>query len=157
MGSEPTNSSQEALSLVDQMSDFRERFPDFRVIQGKKGQVNWVGTLTPLPPVTATYKIKVEYEFGNAPKVFVLDPELKRRDDAPIPHRYGDGSLCLYLPGNGEWTPSEPIAQTIVPWACLWLYYYEVWYAVGVWKGGGMHPIPPSQLGRYQSNPLRHE
>lgn len=142
------------MSLVDQMSAFHERFPDFRVIRGKKGQVNWVGELTPLPPFTATYKVKVVYQLGKAPKVFVLDPKLKSREDACIPHRYGDGSLCLYLPGSGEWTPSEPIARTIMPWASLWLYYYEVWYAVGAWKGGGLHPIAPPELNRYDANPL---
>jgi hypothetical protein len=145
------------MSLVEQMSAFRGRFPDFRVVRGKRGQVSWIGELTPLPHYTATYKVKVVYELGQAPKVFVLEPELKPREDASIPHRYGDGSLCLYLPGSEEWTPSKPIAQTIVPWACLWFYYYEVWHAIGEWEGGGMHPIPPSQLSRYQSNPLRNE
>ena len=31
--------------------------------------------------------------------------------------------------------------ETIVPWASLWLYYYEVWHATGEWLGGGEHPI----------------
>lgn len=154
METEPPGPSKTVLSIVEQMSDFRQRFPDFRSTRLKEDEVSWVGRLTPLPPITATYKIKVEYELRSAPKVFVLDPELESRDGSTIPHRYRDGSLCLYLPSNNEWTPSKPVAQTIVPWACLWLYYYEVWYATGKWKGGGAHPIPPPELDQHESNPL---
>jgi len=39
---------------------------------------------------------------------------------------------------NGRfWVSTE---ETIVPWACLWLYYYEVWHTTGEWLGGGLHP-----------------
>lgn len=154
MSNKSVESSQEPMPLVEQMTDFRQRFPDFESTRLKEDQVSWVGRVTPSPSMTATYKIKVEYELGNSPKVFVLDPELESRNGSRIPHRYRDGSLCLYLPSSNEWIPSKPIAQTIVPWACLWLYYYEVWHATGKWKGGGIHPIPPPELDQYDSNPL---
>jgi hypothetical protein len=32
------------------------------------------------------------------------------------------------------------IADTIVPWAALWLVFYEYWLATGLWLGGGEHP-----------------
>jgi hypothetical protein len=32
------------------------------------------------------------------------------------------------------------ISDTIVPWAVLWLYYFEDWLATDEWKGGGKHP-----------------
>ncbi len=32
------------------------------------------------------------------------------------------------------------LADTILPWASLWLFYYEVWLATGEWVGGGEHP-----------------
>jgi len=32
------------------------------------------------------------------------------------------------------------IDQTIVPWAVLWLFYYEEWLVSDRWKGGGEHP-----------------
>ena len=35
------------------------------------------------------------------------------------------------------------IADTIVPWAQEWLYYYEIWLATNEWCGGGH--IPTSQ------------
>jgi hypothetical protein len=30
--------------------------------------------------------------------------------------------------------------QTVVPWATLWLFYFEEWLRSDDWKGGGMHP-----------------
>ena len=32
------------------------------------------------------------------------------------------------------------IADTILPWTSLWLYFYELWHATGQWLGGGEHP-----------------
>jgi hypothetical protein len=27
-----------------------------------------------------------------------------------------------------------------LPWAAIWLFYFEEWLASGEWKGGGEHP-----------------
>jgi hypothetical protein len=35
------------------------------------------------------------------------------------------------------------IAETIVPWACEWLAYYEIWKATGHWSGDQEPPPPP--------------
>ena len=71
----------------------------------------------------------------------MLSPKLEAQDDNDrIPHMYRQERLCLYLPNNGEWAPSKPIATTIVPWTAVWLYYYEVWRATGEWLGGGEEP-----------------
>ncbi len=51
---------------------------------------------------------------------------------------YDQKRLCLYLPG--QWSGEKPIAVTIVPWASVWLYFYEVWRATGEWLGGGVEP-----------------
>jgi hypothetical protein len=32
------------------------------------------------------------------------------------------------------------IAETILPLASIWLFYYEMWQATGEWLGGGEHP-----------------
>jgi hypothetical protein len=32
------------------------------------------------------------------------------------------------------------LANTILPWACLWLFYFEDWLITSQWKGGGEHP-----------------
>jgi hypothetical protein len=90
-----------------------------------------------------TYRIRVVYILDEAPKVYVEEPALRPRDDgAEIPHVYPGPRPCLYLPNNGEWTGKEALAETIIPWLLLWLFYYELWHATGVWQGGGEHPQP---------------
>lgn len=56
-----------------------------------------------------------------------------------VPHMYPDGSLCLYYPDYDEWEFTDRWAETLVPWASLWLYYYEIWLMTGDWLGGGIH------------------
>lgn len=72
--------------------------------------------------------------------VDVVKPLLERRGDQPIPHVYPRNRLCLYQPKYKEWQPHNYIANTIIPWANLWLYYYEEWHRTGIWHGGGEHP-----------------
>lgn len=89
------------------------------------------------------YRIKVLYKLDEPPKVWVLSPVLVNRSEhEPIPHVYPGPRPCLYLPYSGEWAPDRFIADTIIPWTSLWLYYYEVWHATGEWVGGGEHPQP---------------
>ena len=47
---------------------------------------------------------------------------------------------CLYRGRYGEWDPAQPIGQTSIPWAALWLCFYEVWLVTGLWHGRGEHP-----------------
>ena len=65
--------------------------------------------------------------------------------DAPdFPHNYGidrkkrEVELCLYR--GQEFTSRKLLAETIIPWAIEWLYFYEGWLATGKWLGGGEHP-----------------
>ena len=86
------------------------------------------------------YRVQIAYKLGEAPKVSVLAPKLRRRADGEaIPHIYSEDRLCLYLPRSGEWHAGKFIAETIVPWTSLWLYNYEVWHVTGEWLGGGIH------------------
>jgi len=62
-------------------------------------------------------------------------PHIYRRPDTRI-----GWSLCLYDPRKGEWQPDQPIAETIIPWAAEWLFFYEGWLIDGHWAGGGEHP-----------------
>jgi hypothetical protein len=77
----------------------------------------------------------------HVPEARVLTPELKRWHEEPIPHFYGNGCLCLHEPS--EWDESFLLADSIIPWAAEWLYFYEIWHAIGSWHGGGEWP-PPS-------------
>lgn len=74
------------------------------------------------------------------PKVFVLKPELEADETGLIPHTYPEKRLCLYHPAKHEWSQQMYVAKTIIPWASLWLVYYEFWQMTGEWLGGGEHP-----------------
>jgi len=87
------------------------------------------------------YRVRLEYEERDLPKVWVEEPKLSRLNpDEPIPHTYDEDCPCLFLPRAQEWGPEKPIATTIVPWLSLWLLYYESWLVTGEWQGGGEHP-----------------
>lgn len=93
--------------------------------------------------VSAIYHIGLRYRLGTSPEVRVLAPSLTTRDGNPnIPHMYGQERLCLYLPGNGEWSASMPLGRTVIPWTAEWLFYYELWHATGEWLGGGHETMP---------------
>jgi len=127
------------LPVAAQIGEMRRRYPHFTAAW-RRGHVAWTGTLTPIAGC-AEYTVRIGYRLGDQPKVHVLSPVLRDRgDEMQIPHRYGDGSLCLYRPKYREWTPSHAIAETIVPWSSVWLYDYEVWLVTGAWVGGGEHP-----------------
>ena len=87
-----------------------------------------------------TYRVRLEYRVGRPPRVRVLSPALQTRGEEQIPHMYLQKHLCLYLPWGGFWGPDMELAKTIIPWASLWLYYYELWHATGEWLGGGHQP-----------------
>jgi hypothetical protein len=94
-------------------------FPTFQYSREKS---LWRGPLQPSES-SSLYTIEIEYKPGKRPVVRVLHPNL----DATAPHRYPDGSLCLYLPGDESWHSRKLLARTIVPWAAEWLLYYECW------------------------------
>ncbi len=93
--------------------------------------------------LSETYGVRIEYTEGDSPDVWVEDPPLRPREPGgAIPHVYPGLRLCLHLPGAGEWTPADAISKTTVPWAAIWLLFYEDWLTTGEWRGGGVHPDP---------------
>jgi hypothetical protein len=122
------------VGLHEQLAFMRVHWPSFTSrVQG--GILTSRGLLCP-GGLCATYHVAISYAVGKAPEVRVLQPALRRRrNDEPIPHMYEQEHLCLFLPNTGEWEPESLIATTIVPWASLWLYFYEVWHATGEWLG----------------------
>lgn len=95
------------------------------------------------------YEIRIDYRPGDVPKVFVEEPDLvSLAGGRRLPHVYQKrpARLCLYLPRAREWSGWMRIDQTIVPWAALWLFYFEEWLDSDEWKGGGEHP----SRGRFQ-------
>lgn len=89
------------------------------------------------------YRVRVTYKLGEHPDVFVEEPDLKvLAEGKRIEHLYSQETveLCLWLPFTGQWDSRMSIAETIMPWTALWLYYFEDWLATGSWRGGGVHP-----------------
>lgn len=106
------------------------------------GRLVWEFNAQPTP-LSRIYRVRIVYQQRQTPLVFVIVPDV--RDLAGgrrIPHVYSQKPtrLCLYLPSTYEWSKEMTIADTIVPWAILWLFYFEEWLASDEWKGGGMHP-----------------
>jgi hypothetical protein len=88
-----------------------------------------------------TYTVELISAVGRkSVDVFVRNPDIEEMAQGRrIPHRYGNKELCLHYPEYNEWKYSDMWADTIVPWTCLWLYYFELWIATGEWLGGGKH------------------
>jgi len=139
------------LAIAIQAHCLRIAQPDSQCrFTGRSGLV-WNGSARPTP-LSEQYRLRISYDLGYLPQTKVLQPELRRRGERKIPHMYDQENLCLFNPNKREWNDRMRIATTILPLACLWLYFYEVWLATGDWHGGGDHPDPPSP----QPRPLRH-
>ena len=102
---------------------------------GQEGQQHhWTGILKPSEG-SPNYTICIQWYLGEVPKVFVVLPAIA--DEAP--HRYADGSLCLYDPREHQRQSDDLIARDIIPWTCEWLYWYEIWQETGKWTGPSAH------------------
>ncbi len=135
------------LGLGEQLAHLRLRWPGFQS-QVSDGVLTATGSLQPTE-ISAIYTVNVRQHGGKNPEVRVLSPQLEMGPNGEaIPHMYEQDRLCLFVPGGDEWKPDDPIATTILPWASLWLYFYEVWKATGDWLGGGIHPETPITIRR---------
>ncbi len=104
--------------------------------------LEWETWVQPTPQ-TNRYHIRLSYKLGESPKVTVLEPDLKiMANGRRLPHVYRQDpvDLCLYQPRYKEWTPHKFLASTVVPWAVLWFYFFEIWLVTGIWHGNGEHP-----------------
>jgi hypothetical protein len=135
-------------------------------VEGRIG--HWEGLIK---PADREYRLRIVYEVPHAPENFsavrcqprvqVLEPLLEAHKDfeeGPIPHVYNNKAnpalpfLCLFDPYKAEWTPADLLADTTVPWAARYLYFYEGWLLTRRWMGGGRHPTP-AELGGGASRP----
>jgi hypothetical protein len=123
------------------IAEMRAAFPGFVHWIGSNSSVTWKGPLQP-NPCSSNYLIQVVYRLRGFPKVFVLKPALP----AGAPHRWPDGSLCLFWDKEWRWKDTEAISETIMVWAALWLEYFEVWKELEVWLGPSSHdPFPEGE------------
>jgi hypothetical protein len=105
-----------------------------------KDTLIWVFKARP-SPLGREYKLRVEYKLTGVPNVTVISHDLSElANNRRLPHTYPEKKLCLFMPKYGEWNYRSYIAETIIPWAILWLFYFEHWLITGDWQGGGEHP-----------------
>lgn len=142
-----------AIPIAHQLAGLKKSWPQGKVeITDHNQTILWHGKIQP-SPFGRVYEITLKYTIGNKPRVIVMKPDLKLlAGGESIPHIYPNDKkikgtvLCLYLPKIKDnkitqWHPSRhSLAETIIPWTALWLYYYEHWLLTGNWEGGGEHP-----------------
>ena len=147
-----------ALSIDEQDRLIRRDYPDFRLVHESGDMFAiWRGRLA---PISQEHEIEIAYcprryfgEFtvmNERVAVRLVEPGLSYRhpDTGELAHHiYLDiddppqSCLCLYDYRDDEWGPHRSIADTIIPWASEWLFFYEAWLATGKWSGGGRdHP-----------------
>ena len=115
-------------------------FPTSEVRRSGESSITWIHTLTP-SPLSGDYRVKLHYRINKGVDFYVLEPKLALADGHnKLPHVYSTSEqrLCLFYPKLKEWDVSMLYIKTIVPWACEWLYHYEIWVATGDWHGGGI-------------------
>lgn len=133
--------------LAREANRLQQRFPQGRSTM-RDGTLRWVGELRPTE-VSVAYRVELIYSPPGSPRVYVREPTLCADDSGRLPHIYADGGLCLHE--EGQWSPGDQLAETIVPWTSEWLLHYEFWRATGEWKGsGGNHtgPIKRAEVSR---------
>ncbi|RZK44968.1 MAG: hypothetical protein EOO61_01835 [Hymenobacter sp.] len=137
------------LPLEQQLANLRAIWPLGKVSITEEGLV-WTGSLTPTA-MSRTYQVRLTLPpYARRPIIEVLEPNLRELagSNTIIPHLYCQERLhlCLYTPAKGQWNRTMSVAHTLLPWAMLWLYYFEDWLPDRVWRGGGTphtSEVPP--------------
>ncbi len=120
-------------SPLAQVMEMRRLYPQFNAetLNSRENIITFTGQLQPHENMPV-YTIRVIYRGGKSPRVRVVSPALVENP----PHFFHSiQALCLYHPRDFKWTKETSLAQTILPWANAWLYFYEVWKETGEWYG----------------------
>lgn len=130
------------ISLGEQQQRLLTVYPgSFCVVRGD--ELAWQGTIQP-EETSRCYLANVSYRAGLTPRVRIIRPSLHEivsmsgRPGRTLPHTYREPGdpLCLFV-GAHEWNPNLLIAETTVPWASLWLRFFELWLVTNTWEGSG--------------------
>lgn len=137
---------QKPFTIGEQIQALNRLFPDARWTVGRN-ELTGDGLFSPTP-LSDVYRLIFYYKrIGTSRcnvKVILKGDNLRRIEAKDFPHNYGidaerrEVELCL----NRWWefNSRKLLAETVVPWAIEWLYYYEGWLVTGKWLGGGEHP-----------------
>ena len=126
------------------MAQVRLRWPHL-TCEIRNGTLVCDGPVQPTP-ASRTYTIRLEYRVGRRPRIWIINPSLERRRNAPgqpIPHTYNSAQRgrerpCLFFPSADGWRSDQSLAATVIPWLYEWLVFYELWHITGEWLGGGI-------------------
>ncbi|QUN04784.1 hypothetical protein KDN34_11040 [Shewanella yunxiaonensis] len=148
------------ISIGEQYLALKQLCPGTTVISDNDKTVQWEGTLQPTL-FSRKYSVVIRYTLSHSPVCVVKDPDLSTlAQGRKIPHIYQNQTgimgtqLCLYLPSVkkinkvSEWQPTMFLANTILPWAAMWLMYFEFWLSSGEWDGGGVEHDVIEESGR---------
>jgi hypothetical protein len=137
MGTSRKRGAAPSVSLAVQAWHIKHRFPNF-TYRWKWGEGQWQGTLQPRE-VSPVYRVQIRYRPRGVPRVSVVSPQLSPKAQ----HLYQGGFLCLYWSEEWAWHEEALIAETIIPWAALWLLNYELLLDAGEWLGPSSHQQSP--------------
>ncbi|MFS6537789.1 hypothetical protein V6D52_10880 [Idiomarina loihiensis] len=151
---------QPEIGIREQYLALKQFCPGTVVITDNDKTVRWEGTLQPTP-FSREYRVVIKYTLSHPPVCVVKEPDLLAlAGGREIPHIYQNQTgikgtqLCLYLPAVkqknkvSEWQPTMFVANTILPWASMWLLYFEFWLFNGKWDGGGVEHDVIEERGR---------
>ena len=119
----------------EQIERMRNKFPSFVPVQ-RAERLYWRGFLR--PRAGPEYLVQIDLDPDGFALTWVLTPPLLRdaklfRRERDHLHVYGNGSLCLYSPGDAGFAPGLLVAEAIVPRVIHWLELYEIWIRTGRW------------------------
>ncbi len=128
-------------SISEQIFLMKSRYPHFITNFSSHSGMKVTGQLQPTSRST-TYNFILKYTLKDGPQTKIISPALQKNSKGEdIPHLYPGENLCLYQPKYCEFSRTDFLCDTIIPWTSLWLYYYEVWHLTDEWLGGGEHPL----------------
>ena len=138
------------LGIRDQEARFRSTYPAFATSRQRRNVLVCRGKVQPTA-LSDTYLVRISYEIGRTPQVYIDEPLLQRRDPHErIPHTYDGDRPCTFRP-HVDWRSDRNLA-VIVPWVSMWLFFYETWLVTGDWLGGGVnHDV----AGTDENKPIR--
>lgn len=133
--------------VAKQLVAMRRRWPAFQ-LHRRGRDLEWTGELQPFT-WCRSHRVRVRYRPATSNRrgkvsVRVLHPKLDVPEHRNTVHLYADNSLCLFNPNRDEWNPAMLVADTIVPWVCEWIFFFESWLQTGSWLGGGDSHDSPS-------------
>ena len=120
------------MKLALQAIALRQYYPGSIIHLSTRG-LAWQGAVV---PTLTSRRYLIGFTTSNErvqPSVRVLEPHLEPDVRGRLPHVWDDGSLCLSA--RDEWNPRHLYVDTVIPWACEWLHFYEVWKATAIWMG----------------------